>query len=286
MQRSGLALGGLAAVAGIIIGAVVLSSVFGIGFGGDLLADDDPGDDSAPTDVDASDPGDGPSSNESDSATNESDGTPAISEPAANIPVPEEGDPYFEARDPDGEWVSYVNPRDEYREPYLGAGSGKLCMTLLNADGEPIVGESVPNTTVTVPTGESLSWHSLADPFAVEFPVSDERQPLDADQFGTSSSLAQGDGVMDSHCIEFHGLPEDGTISYGEAEVTGDYADAIDVVGYIQQANDNWDTDVDPIEDAVSYEEAGGAWTYEPGGSHGQAVIVLQLSPDGAEASG
>jgi len=285
MQRSGLALGGLAAVAGIVVGAVVLSSVFGIGFGGDLL-DDEPGD--APTDVDATDPGASPddnSSNESDGATNESDSTPAVSEAAANIAAPEEGDPYFEARDPDGEWVSYVNPRDEYRDPYLGAGSGKLCVTLLNADGEPIVGESVPNTTVTVPTGDSLSWHSQADPFAVEFPVSDERQPLDADQFGTSADLAQGDGIMDSHCIEFHGLPEDGTISYGEAEISGDYADAIDVVGYIQQANDNWETDVDPIDDAVSYEEAGGSWTYEPGGSHGQAVVVLQLSPDDAAAS-
>ena len=202
------------------------------------------------------------------------------------VEAPEEGDEYFEAVADDRRWISYLNPRDEYRDPYLGAGSGKLCVTLLNADGEPIVGESVPNTTVTVPTGDSLSWHSQADPFVTEFPVTDgTRQPFDSDQFGTTDDLPQGDGYLDSHCIEFHGLPEDGTISYGEAELTGDYADAIDVVGYIQQANDNWETDVDPIDDAVSYEEAGGSWTYEPGGSHGQTVVVLQLSPDGDAAS-
>jgi len=68
---------------------------------------------------------------------------------------------YYEASD--GNWVSYVNPRDEYREPYLGEGSAKMCVTLLNEAGDPIVGETVPNTTVTLPTSESTSWHSHAD---------------------------------------------------------------------------------------------------------------------------
>ena len=35
--------------------------------------------------------------------------------------------------------------------------------------------------------------------------------------------------------------------------------------------------DVDPIEDAQSYDEAGGGWTMYPGVSHGQVVVVLQL---------
>ncbi|WP_254766033.1 PGF-CTERM sorting domain-containing protein [Salinilacihabitans rarus] len=200
--------------------------------------------------------------------------------------APEPGDPYFEAAAEDGRWVSYENPRDEYRNPYLGEGSGKICVTLRNEAGEVIVGESVPNTTVTVPTGEEIEWHSHADPMTVRLPLTEHyERPLDADQFGTTEDLGQGDGYMDSHCIEIHGLPEDGgTVEYGEAQVEGEHADRIEVVGYVQQAHDTWDTDVDPIEDAEPYEEAGGGWTYRPNESHGQVVVVLQL--DGDEASG
>jgi hypothetical protein len=194
-------------------------------------------------------------------------------------PAPEEGDPYFEAAAEDGSWVSYLNPRDEYRDPYLGDGSGKLCVTLLNEDGEVVVGESVPNTKVTMSTGETLDWHSRANPMEVRFPVTDHYEfPLDGDQFGTSPSVVQGDGYMDSHCIEFHGPDENATITYGPVEVEGERADWIEVVGYIQQEHEAWDTSVDPLEDAVPYEEVGG-WTYRPGGSHGQAVVVLQLDP-------
>ena len=193
--------------------------------------------------------------------------------------VPEEGDPYFEAQS--AEWISYVNPRDEYRNPYLGDGSGKVCVTLVNEAGEVVVGESIPGTTVMIPTGESLSWHTGADPMVVEFPLTETYdRPLDADQFGTTPDLQQGDGYLDSHCIEWHGLPEDETVEYGEATVDGEYADDVEVVGYIQQAHEAWDTDVDPLADAVSYEEAGGGWTYVTEASHGQAVVVLQLQGD------
>ena len=201
-----------------------------------------------------------------------------VSEPAANEPVPQPGDEYFEAEHPDGDWISYINPRDEYRSPYLGDGSGKVCVTLLNEAGDPVFGESIPNTTVTIETDPSLEWHSVADPFVVEYPLTDhyDEMPLDADQFGTNESLPQGDGFLDSHCLEWHGLPEDETVEYGQVEVTGEHADDVEVVGWIQQAHEAWDTDVDPIDDAVPYEEVGG-FTYEPDGSHGQAVVVLQL---------
>lgn len=203
----------------------------------------------------------------------------SVSEDGYYEEVPERGDPYFEAEASDGSWISYVNPRDGYRSPYLGDGSGKICVALYNQAGEPIVGESVPGTTVTIPTGDSLSWHSAADPMTVQYPLTDEyTRPLDADQFGTTDDLPQGDGYLDSHCIEFHGLPENGTISYGEVEIDGPYTDQIEVVGYIQQAHRAWDSDVDPIDDAVSYEDAGGGWTYEPDASHGQVVVVLQLA--------
>ena len=208
------------------------------------------------------------------------DGNETVSEEAYVQPAPEPGDPYFEAAAEDGSWVSYDNPRDEYRNPYLGGGSGKLCVTLLNENGDPVIGESVPNTTVTVPTGGATTWHSEADPMTVTFPLDDHYEfPLDGDQFGTSPDVAQGDGYMDSHCLEFHGNPEDATLTYGEAQISGEYADRIDVVGYIQQVpeGDGWDTDIDPLEAAKPYDEAGGGWTYTSNGSHGQAVVVLQL---------
>ncbi|ELY39161.1 PGF-CTERM sorting domain-containing protein [Natronorubrum tibetense] len=207
-------------------------------------------------------------------------------EPSANVseeayvePAPEAGDPYYEASD--GNWVSYINPRDEYRSPYLGDGSGKIGVTLLNEAGDPIVGETVPNTTVTIETGDELNWHPHANPVTVQYPLTDHYdRPLDADQFGTTDDLPQGDGYMDSHTIEMHGQPEDATIEYGEAQIEGEHADKIEVVGYIEQAHDTWDTSVDPIEDAESYEEVGGEWTFKPDGSHGQVIVVLQLDSD------
>ncbi|WP_336345358.1 PGF-CTERM sorting domain-containing protein [Halalkalicoccus ordinarius] len=208
---------------------------------------------------------------------------PGVSEEAYVQAAPEKGDAYFEAQASDGSWISYKNPRDEYRSPYLGDGSTKMCVVLLNEEGEPIVGETVPNTTITIPTGDTLNWHSSAGPITVELPLTEHYdRPLDADQFGTSD-LPQGDGYLDSHCYEFHGNPEDATVEYGEAEVDGEHADRLEVVGYIQHAHSAWNSDIDPIADAESYEEAGGGWTFRPDGSHGQVVVVLQLdSPETA----
>jgi len=204
-----------------------------------------------------------------------------VTEDAYTEPAPEPGDEYFEAAADDGSWVSYVNPRDEYRDPYLGDGSGKICTVLLNEAGEPIVGETVPNTTVTVPTGDTLEWHSSADPMSIEYPLTEHYdRPLDADQFGTADDIAQGDGYMDSHCIEFHGPAIGDEIEYGEATVDGEYADEIEVVGYIQRDGYAWESDIDPIDAATSYEAAGGGWTFRESESHGQAVVVLQLASD------
>lgn len=215
---------------------------------------------------------------ETGSGTSTGTSPTAANESAYVEPVPAPGDEYYEARASDDSWISYVNPRDEYRSPYAGHGSGKIGVILLNAEGEPVVGESVPDTTVTIPTGDSLEWHTSAAPFTVEFPLTTHyERPLDADQFGTNESLPQGDGYLDSHTMEWHGLSENATVKYGEANVSGDHADRIELVGYVQQAHRAWDSDVDPIEDAVSYEEAGGGWTYQTDSSHGQVIVVLQL---------
>lgn len=208
-----------------------------------------------------------------------------VSEEAVVEPAPEEGDPYFEAAAGDGSWISYINPRDEYRTPYLGEGSGKMCVTLVNENGEPVTGESVPGTTVTVPTGDELEWHGDADPFTVQYPLTDTYdRPLDSDQFGTTDDLPQGDGYLDSHCLEWHGLTENDTVTYGEARIDGEHADDVELVGYVQQTHEAWDTNVDPIDDAESYEATGGGWTYHPDGSHGQVVVVLQLDGDPIES--
>lgn len=214
-------------------------------------------------------------------AAQETNSSTEVTEDAYIEEAPEPGDEYFEAEASDGRWVSYVNPRDEYRDPYLGDGSGKICTVLLNEAGEPIVGETVPETIVTIPTGEAIEWHSSADPMTVEYPLTEQYdRPLDADQFGTADDIGQGDGYMDSHCIEFHGPATDATIEYGEASFDGEHADRIEVVGYIQNGGDTWETDIDPVEAATPYEEAGGGWTYTEDASHGQVVVVLQLASD------
>ena len=213
------------------------------------------------------------------------DNSTAVSEQRYIEEAPEKGDEYYEAEAEDGSWISYDNPRDRYRDPMIGNASGKICVTLRNEAGEVVVGESVPNTTVTIPT-PSLPWHSYADPMVVEFPMTDHYdRPLDSDQFGTSEDLPQGDGYMDAHCIEYHGPPDNKTIRYGVAQIDGEHADRIEVVGYIQQAHEAWNSDVDAIEDAVSYEEAGGEWTMETGKSHGQVTVVLQLDGFGQQSN-
>ncbi len=216
--------------------------------------------------------------NETGNGEDESDAS-EVTEQAYILEAPEPGEEWYEAGS--DEWVSYINPRDEYKRDYAsyqGEGSGKICVTLLNEEEEVIIGETLPDTQITIPTGESLEWHPHAGPFTVDLPLTENyERPLDSDQFGTSSQVVQGDGYIDSHCLEWHDLAEDATIEYGEVEITGDHADDIHVVGYVQQPHEAWDTNVDPIEDAQSYEETGGEWTMHENGSHGQMVAVLQL---------
>lgn len=219
---------------------------------------------------------------EEDPITNDDDfgdtsGDTGVLESAYLQTVPEPGDPYFEAQG-DG-WVSYVNPRDEYHPTQYGDGSGKICMVLLNEDGEPIVGESIPGTQASMETG-GIEWHSSANPFTVNFPMTaNYDRPLDSDQFGTSS-LPQGDGYLDSHCLEAHDLDDDATVTYDEVELSGQYADHVDVVGYYDQTG-TWNSDFDPLLDVSPYgvsSSSDGTVTMSPGSSHFEILVVLQLT--------
>lgn len=82
---------------------------------------------------------------------------------------------------------------------------------------------------------------------------------------------------MEAHCIEYHDPHDNATIQYGEAVVDCEHADDLQVVSFIQQALEACDSDVDAIEDVVSYEEPGGEWSIREGASHGQMTGVLRL---------
>lgn len=63
-------------------------------------------------------------------------------------------------------------------------------------------------------------------------------------------------------------------------QIEGEHADDIELISYVEQPNSDWDTSVDPIADAESYEAVGGNWTYRSEQHerlHGQVAAVLQL---------
>lgn len=239
---------------------------------------DQPGDGTTPPPAD-DEPGDGQQPPADDEP---GDGT-GVSEEEYVASTPEPGDYYFEAQG-DG-WISYVNPRDEYNPAYESRseapGSGKVCMALLNENGDPVVGESIPGTQASMDMG-GLSWHSEANPFTVSFPMTTNyERPLDSDQFGTSSSVPQGDGYLDTHCFEFHQVPADHTITYDPVEITGQYADDVEVVGYYDQTG-TWNSNFDPESDVSPYGtgmSSDGTVTMSPGNSHAEVLVVLQLAP-------
>lgn len=217
---------------------------------------------------------------------------PTVTEEAYIERTPTPGEPYFEAMADDGSWISYVNPRDEYNAAYSSReeapGSGKVCMTLLNQNGEPIVGESIPGTQASMDM-EGLEWHSYANPFTVNFPLtSNYARPLDSDQFGTSPDLPQGDGYLDSHCFEFHQVPADHTVGYDPVEITGPYADSVEVVGYYDQTG-TWNSNFDPETDVSPYgtsTSSDGTVTMSPGNSHTEILVVLRLTGEGSTDTG
>lgn len=246
--------------------------------------------DETQTPEEGEEPEDGNESDGSENETDEPENSPEegnetdpneVSEEAYVQEAPEPGDEYYEAGTED--WVSYTNPRDEYhperssRDEY--PGSGRVCMALLNEEGEPITGETVPDTQAFMDL-DGIDWHSEST-FNVEFPLTENyERPLDSDMFGTSEDLPQGDGYMDAHCIEYHLVTEDHTLNYSQVEISGENSEAIEVVGYHDQIG-TWNTDFDPESDVEPYgtsNSSDGTVTLEPGNSHGEVLAVLQLN--------
>ena len=196
--------------------------------------------------------------------------------------APREGDEYFEAEDEDGDWISYINPRDEYHGQISThqPGSGKFCVSLLNERKQPILGNTLENTTVEIEFGQNLDWHNHTNPFEVDFPLNENYdRPLDGDQIGTSSDVPQGDGYMDSHCIEWHEIPLEDTITYQEPEILGENSSDIEVLGMIEQDGQSWNTDLKIPGDLNDYksEEVTGELLKDNDHTHGQAMVFLTL---------
>lgn len=192
-------------------------------------------------------------------------------------------------------WTSYSNPRDRFHPDYhedgvsvpdrimneLRPGSGKYCMTLLNEANQPITGKTLENTSAEMNI-EGLEWHPLTQPFTVNYPLEEnyDRRPMDGDQFGTSDERSQGDGVLDSHCIEFHLAEENLSTSYSPVSIEGKESDAVEVVGY-REKKGYWNSDIDPVDDVWRYGEnqrSDGEISMNENQTHFQVVAVLKLT--------
>lgn len=204
-----------------------------------------------------------------------------------------DGEEFLEASNED--WVSYKNPRDRFHPDYHEVGesvpdevmnkerpgSGKFCMSLLNEANQPVMGETLNNVTAEMHI-EGLEWHSLANPFRVNYPLNEnyDRRPLDGDQFGSSDNLSQGDGYLDSHCIEFHLEKEDLSLNYSQIDVYGQDSEGVEVVGYRENIG-VWDSTIDPVEDVYEYnasELSDGKVSMDEENTHFQVVGVLRLT--------
>lgn len=129
------------------------------------------------------------------------------------------------------EWISYPNPRDVMPNPYTAQDqpSFKLCTVLLNQDDEPITGHTVSDALVSmdidgVPYGE-------AHPATFGLPLTQY-----SDMLGRNPNMPEGDGWLDSECMEFANMAP-GTYAYSRPDVTGSDADEIEFVGVTEYWN-------------------------------------------------
>lgn len=189
------------------------------------------------------------------------------------------------------DWVSFHNPRDAYyyNESEMSdltteeidkkyPGSAKICIALMNERKDPILGETLPNTTIKFPF-DGLEWHE-STPWEVELPLSNYERPLDSDQLGTTKELPQGDGYLDSHCIEAHYLNPEFNLNYNELEIEGEHSEDLDVLGYREHL-DSWRTDLNIKKDFQKFGESNisdGQIKMEKNKTHLQVMAIAQLN--------
>lgn len=172
------------------------------------------------------------------------------------------------------DWISYPNPRDHYKhdQGIHREGSIKVCKILLNQNGEPITGTSIPDTTFTIDTNITYD-----DARPVTFTTELDQV---ADMMGTSPDLVEGDGYLDAECAEFHDLRLNQTYSYSPENISGQYSDRVETVGY----EEYWERGQEqPYTEANSYGEnnqSDGKIRLTPGDDnrHAELIVINQIT--------
>lgn len=172
------------------------------------------------------------------------------------------------------DWISYSNPRDHYKhdEDIHREGSIKVCKILLNQNGEPVTGTSIPGTTFTVDTNITYD-----DARPVTFTTELDQV---ADLMGTSPDLVEGDGYLEAECAEFHDLRLNQTYSYSQETITGEHSDQVETVGY----EEYWERGQEqPYTESNAYgetEASDGEVTLTPGDDnrHAEIIVINQIT--------
>jgi len=172
------------------------------------------------------------------------------------------------------DWLSYPNPRDHYKhdQDIHREGSIKVCKILLNQNGEPITGTSIPGTTFTIDTNITYE-----DARPVTFTTELDQV---ADMMGTSPDVIEGDGYLDAECAEFHDLRLNQTYTYSQENISGEHSDRVETVGY----EEYWERGQEqPYTEANSYgenNESDGKIHLTPGDDnrHAEIIVINQIT--------
>lgn len=172
------------------------------------------------------------------------------------------------------DWISYPNPRDHYKhdEDIHREGSIKVCKILLNQNGEPITGTSIPETTFSIDTNITYE-----DARPVTFTTELDQV---ADMMGTSPDLIEGDGYLDAECAEFHDLRLNQTYTYGQEEITGPHADRVRTVGYEEYWERGQEQPYTEANDYGQNNESDGKIHLTPGDDnrHAEIIVINQIT--------
>jgi len=171
------------------------------------------------------------------------------------------------------DYLSYPNPRNHFLhdQGIHREGSLKVCKILLNQNGEVVPGETV-DTTFSVETS-NIPFED-ADTITFDTPINQV-----ADLVGTNEELIEGDGYLDAECAEYHDLRLNETYTYSQERITGEDANEVETVGYIEKW-ENRNTPISNVENYGESEDSDGTIRLEPGynGRHAEVIIVNQIN--------